>query len=203
MKNEGIMSGYQQKKEFYFVFLVTGPTKPPPDENEVNAMQKAHLGNFGKRFNEGKLVAAGPMRDPGKTRRGIVVLTPNKGEDPKKLFAGDPYVENRIMDAVMYKWKPVGEFAAPPDPNSIVEHRLILIHRSDKSDPEDVLMKLSSAKHLGFVSVYGETPGSKDMAAIALSATTNEDNLRRALGEMPAGFKLELIPLWMAKGTVK
>jgi uncharacterized protein YciI len=204
MKNEGILSGYPEKKEFYFVFLVTGPTKPPPDENEVNAMQAAHIGNFKRRFAEGKLVAAGPLRYPDQTRRGIVVLSLKKGEKPLDMFEGDPYVENRILDVMAYPWEPVGEFGAPPDPDSIIEHRLITVNGlPSAADRVRMNSIFKAARRAGLVSVYGETPNQKSAVAFALSTSANDEAIKFAFRELPKSMQLGLVPLWMSKGTVK
>ncbi len=47
----------------WFIFLETG--RPvPEDKAAVAAMQAGHLENFKRLFADGKLFAAGPMRDP-------------------------------------------------------------------------------------------------------------------------------------------
>ena len=57
----------------WFVFLDS--SKPTPTDKEaVAAMQKEHLANFGKLFEEKKLIAAGPLTDRTGLKRGIVVV---------------------------------------------------------------------------------------------------------------------------------
>lgn len=75
----------------WFVFLERGaPT--PPDKERVMAMQKGHIANFERLFAQGRLFAAGPMRDPSQLKRGIVVVRAPDLEALRRYFDEDEYV---------------------------------------------------------------------------------------------------------------
>src|ERR1043165_5865447 len=74
-----------------FVFLNTGisPKEKGFSDDEVTKMQAQHVGNFGKQFDLGKVMAAGPVGRAGKTR-GIVVLSVQTSEQIAECFKPDP-----------------------------------------------------------------------------------------------------------------
>ncbi len=80
----------------WFVFLERGiPT--PPDKERVMAMQKGHIANFERLFAQGKLFAAGPMRDPSQHKRGIVVVRAPDLDTLRHYFDEDEYVAHGHM----------------------------------------------------------------------------------------------------------
>jgi uncharacterized protein YciI len=84
------------KKQDYFVFLETG--KPTPDDDAaVTKMQQGHLANFTRLFGEGKLFAAGPMRDPDGLKRGIIWVEADSKEELMTYFGPDQYIQNGHM----------------------------------------------------------------------------------------------------------
>ena len=84
---------------FTLVFLVTRPGAPPYDE----AVQNAHLSHLADLHESGRLLAAGPLRDPEGELRGIAVL--NVGvEEAHALFEEDPAVQAGWFDLRIYPW---------------------------------------------------------------------------------------------------
>lgn len=80
----------------WFVFLETGrPT--PADPPAVQAMQRGHIDNFKRLFALGQLQAAGPMADPARLKRGIVVLRAHSLADLQAYFQPDDYVREGYM----------------------------------------------------------------------------------------------------------
>jgi len=80
----------------WFVFLETGrPT--PADPPAVQAMQRGHIDNFKRLFSLGQLQAAGPMADPARLKRGIVVVRAHSLADLKAYFQPDEYVREGYM----------------------------------------------------------------------------------------------------------
>jgi uncharacterized protein YciI len=80
----------------WFIFLETGK-KTPDDKEAVAKMQKGHLENFGRLHGEKKLFAAGPLADPSKLKRGIVVVKANTREEYVSYFQPDDYVREGYM----------------------------------------------------------------------------------------------------------
>lgn len=80
----------------WFVFLETGrPT--PADPPAVQAMQRGHIDNFTRLFSLGQLQAAGPMADPARLKRGIVVVRAHTLADLKAYFQPDEYVREGYL----------------------------------------------------------------------------------------------------------
>ncbi len=80
----------------WFIFLETG--KPTPDDKDaVTKMQRGHIDNFKRLFGEKKLFAAGPMRDPARTKRGIVVVQARDLAELTSYFQPDDYVREGYM----------------------------------------------------------------------------------------------------------
>ena len=85
--------------KLFWIFLTTGK-KSSSDykREEIEEMQKKHLDNFKRLANAGKLLVAGPMADPNKKLRGIVVLKMKDTSRLTEMFKPDPFVSNGLMD---------------------------------------------------------------------------------------------------------
>ncbi len=80
----------------WFIFLETGK-KTPDDKEAVAKMQKGHIDNFVRLHGEKKLFAAGPLADPSKLKRGIVVVKAHTREEYVSYFQPDDYVREGYM----------------------------------------------------------------------------------------------------------
>jgi uncharacterized protein YciI len=80
----------------WFIFLETGK-RTPDDKEAVAKMQKGHIDNFARLHGEKKLFAAGPLVDPSKLKRGIVVVKANTREEYVSYFQPDDYVREGYM----------------------------------------------------------------------------------------------------------
>ncbi len=80
----------------WFIFLETGK-KTPDDKEAVAKMQKGHIENFVRLHGEKKLFAAGPLADPSKVKRGIVVVKAKTREEYVSYFQPDDYVREGYM----------------------------------------------------------------------------------------------------------
>lgn len=178
----------------WFVLLVRGGGRAPKG-SDVGAMQTAHIANFGKRFQEGKLAAAGPLEDPTKHRRGIVVLTVRTRAEVDACFTGDPYIENRMLRIEAHKWiSPLNGFGAAPDPEKIAPHRMVRLTFPN-----------------GYAGPFPRIPGgvggrfAGERGGVLLTATTDDAALASSLRASPAvqaGTAFEIVPLWMSAGTI-
>lgn len=115
----------------WFIFLETGK-KTPDDKAAVTKMQQGHLANFGKLHGEKKLFAAGPLADPTRTKRGIVVVKANTVEEYVSYFEPDDYV--RLGYMTLNAERAIVQKALNSegiDPSGIEEVRIIQITRPE------------------------------------------------------------------------
>ncbi len=82
---------------FTVVFLVTPADAPPYDE----AIQNAHLSHLADLHEAGKLIAAGPLRDP--ELRGIALFNVD-ADEARALLEDDPAVRAGWFDLRVIPW---------------------------------------------------------------------------------------------------
>lgn len=114
-----------------FVFLNTGVSAKEKgfSDEDVSKMQAQHVGNFGKQFDLGKLMAAGPVGRAGKTR-GIVVLAVNTPDQIAECFKPDPYVQNGILETETHPWLvDVMRFGSPKIPFQMGQCTLCMVKK--------------------------------------------------------------------------
>lgn len=85
-----------QADEHWFIFLESGRATPD-DREAVMAMQRGHIDNFKRLFAAGRLFGAGPLRDPGRIKRGIVTVRAASQEELLSYFQPDQYVREGYM----------------------------------------------------------------------------------------------------------
>jgi len=80
----------------YYVYLLKkGPTWTPEETPEITALQEAHLANFRRLHDIGKLAINGPLLDSlleGGEIRGIGVLRADSLDEARALVSTDPMV---------------------------------------------------------------------------------------------------------------
>lgn len=189
----------------WFIFLETG--KPTPDDKpRVAEMQRGHIDNFRRLFGEKKLFAAGPLRDPSKLKRGIVVVRAADRAGLATLFQPDEYVREGYMTLNATPCTPMKPLATEGiDPNGIEEVRIVLVPRGSGNDVAGakVLQSLVDNGTLGGWYRLDSGPWSD----IAFSRLTDNAKLSAALAAHPAGVDAEkgiqLWAQWIGKGMVK
>src|SRR5262245_47992568 len=156
----------------YWIFLTTGKTTQGTERSEIEKMQAAHLANFGRLHKEGKLFTAGPMADPQKKMRGIVVVTAPDLKSLTELFEPDPYVKQGFMTIDAIKMQiAVGAFHGNIDPNTLAEYRLVLLEKST-ADGKEIDAEAQS-KNLGYCNSI------HDAERMCFAAWLSEDKLSR------------------------
>jgi uncharacterized protein len=89
------MAESMNRATYYIYLLKKGPTWTPDETPEINALQEAHIANF-QRLNEmGKLAINGPLLDSlmeGGEIRGIGVLKADSLDEARALVSTDPMV---------------------------------------------------------------------------------------------------------------
>jgi len=84
-------------------FLYRGAEPPPMPEEELEALQRAHLGYMSWLAKEGKLLLAGPFLD-GTDLRGICLYSVEAVEEARALGDGDPAVQAGRLRFEYHPW---------------------------------------------------------------------------------------------------
>jgi uncharacterized protein YciI len=194
----------------WFIFLEAGE-KTPDDKEKVAQMQRGHIENFKRLFGEQKLIAAGPLQDPGGQKRGIVVVKANSKEDVFRYFAPDEYVRDGYLtlnaEASSVR-KPLATEGI--DPSGIEEVRIVQILRSGGTDKDGetkanhgFLQKLVDKGTIGAWYSMEEGPVSE----VLFSKTADTKMLQDAFLQYPAlapgSANVVVWRQWLGKGVVK
>lgn len=193
-------------------FFVLGEGKRPAEQSKLQEMQKAHIENLTANWKLGNMIAAGPVADPEKRRRGITVITKPRGTDILPFFKNDPYVQNHIMEVEHGWWSvPVDSFKKI-DSEKMAQYNLILYRPGMGKSPIDAQMMrdreafFHGLKKDGDVAVHGRLEGMGYTYA-AISLKTDAKDLLGRLSEdiflKRALETVEVIPLYMTKDIIK
>ncbi|WP_137732417.1 YciI family protein [Pseudaquabacterium pictum] len=192
--------------DLWFILLEAGrPT--PPDKAAVAAMQTGHIDNFKRLFAQGRLLAAGPLSDPGGPRRGIVVVRADSLAMLTGYFEPDTYVREGHMTlnarrAVAHR--PLHTEGI--DASRIEEVRIVLIGRPAGPDPSAdrrsaLLRGLVDAGRLGAWYTLADGP----VAEVLLARGTDSAALQSALApyaDAGPAVRVEVLRQWIAPGVV-
>jgi len=95
-------------KQIYYVFLLRkGPEWSPDETPEINALQEAHLANYRRLDEIGKLAVTGPFLDSFAIvgdLRGMGVLKAESMEEARELIGTDPMVKAGRLVAELHAW---------------------------------------------------------------------------------------------------
>ena len=193
---------------WYFIFLETG--KPTPaDKEAVQKMQQGHLANFSRLHAEGKLFAAGPLRDPARVKRGIVVAKAASRDALQHYFDPDEYVRDGYMTVNAATARPNKALTTlAVNPGGIDEARIVLIGRDDKASASvqqqrrAFLQQLIDNGRLG--AWYSLDTG--PVAEVLFAKTTDSESVQSALAGYPGvtdkTVSLEVWGQWLGKGVL-
>jgi uncharacterized protein YciI len=193
----------------WFIFLETGrPT--PADPPAVAAMQRGHIDNFKRLFALQRLQAAGPLADPSRTKRGIVVVTAASVDELRSYFQPDDYVREgymRINAQPAIARQPLHTEGI--DDTRIEEVRIVLIGRPSgpaevavEKDRRQLLQTLIDRGTLGAWYSLADGP----LAEVLLARGTDSAALQAALAPYPGvadgRVSLAVWPQWISPGVV-
>ncbi|MEJ6003451.1 YciI family protein [Paucibacter soli] len=177
----------QQTRQDWFIFLETGkPT--PPDKEAVAAMQRGHIENFKRLFAEGKLFAAGPLLDPARVKRGIVVVKAASMEELIGYFQPDEYVREGYMTL---NAQPATIQRALHhegiDPEGIEEVRIALLGRPAQADMAEAAARHAHLQTLLDSGQIGAwySPQQGPVAEVLFARGTDSAALESALAAYP------------------
>ena len=200
----------------YWVFLTTGKSTEGTERSEIEQMQAAHLANFARLHQQGKLFTAGPMADPQKKMRGIVVVAAPDQKSLRELFEPDPYVKQGFMTIDAIKMGiAVGKFQGNVDPNTLAEYRLVILEKSmpdgkevdakEQAKNTEYCQSIHDAERLCFAGWLSEDKRSRQ--GILIFRKLDDAVLNSLIAELPAVksklWKATTFPLYMSDGIVK
>ncbi|OWQ46728.1 hypothetical protein CDL60_14860 [Roseateles noduli] len=193
-------------EQYWFIFLETG--KPVPDDKAaVAAMQTGHLENFKRLFADEKLFAAGPMRDPAKQKRGIVVVKAPNRQILLSYFEPDQYIREGYM---VVNAQPATVHQALHhtgiDPNGIEENRIVLFSRAEAKDKDAVPIFLQRALDEGVIGAWYSLEDGP-IGEVVFSRGTDETALRKTMAEYPGlsdqRVTMKIWGQWLGKGVLR
>lgn len=197
-----------QPADLWFVFLESG-RKTPDDRAAVAAMQRGHIDNFKRLFAAGQLFAAGPLRDPGGVKRGIVTVRAASADELRGLFEPDEYVREGYM-----KLNAVPAQAHKAlhtegiDATRVEEVRIVLINRAaavpDSATAAAQRAWLQALLDRGTVGAW-YTLHSGPVAEVLFARTTDSAALQAAFAGYPGlgGEAVAVWGQWLSPGVVR
>ena len=179
----------------------------PEDKAAVAAMQAGHLENFKRLFADGKLFAAGPMRDPARVKRGIVVVQAPNRQVLMSYFQPDEYVREGYMTVNAQPAKVHQALNHTGiDPNGIEEHRIVLFSRAEEKDREAVPVFLQRALDEGVIGAWYSLEDGP-VGEVVFMRGTDETALRKTMAEYPGlsdqRVTMKIWAQWLGKGVLK
>lgn len=198
------------KRPIWFIFLETG--KPTPeDKDAVAKMQAGHIQNFKRLFGEKKLFAAGPLRDPARKKRGIVVVKAESKTELLTYFQPDEYVREGYLIANAVRCvdhNPLNTEGI--DPDGIEEERIVLITRPTKpptrKEKRETVAFIQNLVDKGTVGAWYTLEGG-DIADVLFCRTNDTKALEDIFAQLPRvkGSKASALvwSQWLSKGVVK
>ena len=190
----------------WFIFLETGRALPQ-DKALVSQMQRGHLENFKRLFAAGQLLAAGPLRDPARVKRGIVVVRAASLAELQSYFQPDDYVREGYMTIQAQPaqvWRALHSTGI--DPEGIEENRIALLSRGapeSAAAQQGHLQQALAAGRLGAWYSLAEGP----VAQVLFSRGSDETALRQTLADYPGlaqqQLSLEVWPQWLGRGVLR
>ncbi len=92
-----------QMKQYYFVFLKSGPNKDYSDTAKMHKYQEGHMNNIKHMADIGKLSIAGPFGDNTELR-GIFIMNVKDEAEIKELLAKDVYIQEGYLITEVHPW---------------------------------------------------------------------------------------------------
>lgn len=187
-----------KEAQLWFIFLETG--KPlPPEKDKVAKMQRGHLDNFKRLFDEGKLLAAGPLRDPSGVKRGIVIVKAADRAELTGFFQADEYVREGYMTLNAQPARarrPLN--SVDIDPRGIEEIRIALLARpaGDAQQRSARLLRLGDQGAVGAWYSLADGP----IAEVLFARIENQSAVEKVLADDGG---LTVWPQWTGKRVLR
>ena len=198
-----------KKQKLTWIFLTSGTGGTGFTKPELATMQTEHLGNFTRLFGRKKLVAAGPLSDPTKTKRGIVVLVSTNKKEVLESFKPDPFVQHQILKVepttIEVQFGAIGSTEISPD--GIEENRLVIFTSKSPLNQEAKRqheLHLAEGRAAGLAFFATSTIKTADFYAVALFRGTNDAAISDWVNSYPlvksGSLTAITMPQWLGKG---
>lgn len=200
----------------YLMFFTKGEVAGPTDPAVSAEMMKGHLGNMTRLYKEGKLTAAGPLKDPSGKIRGLTVVWAKHYSEVDKMFEEDPFVKAGMMKVTHQMWSVKRSQFGKPHETEIAEHRMVIFYRQDNEKPITSINRAyayeshpaaltAMLKDIG-PNIYAPMNTKTTHWETLIIASKDDHLIRKKVSALPlvqAGrYTFEIFPLWMGKGTV-
>lgn len=202
-------------EKLYWIYLVSGKPTSDLQPAELQKLQAAHLGNFGKLAASGKILIVGPLRDPENKKRGIILVKAKDDQEISKMFEADPYVKEGYMKIVSTPVE-IGLGKATPKvtPDKLAEHHLVILEKTGKNseslaEPElkknlEYCRSIYDGKRLRFAALLNE--GKDQEVAIMIFAKQEGESLKMLMADLPAikseALKSATFTLYLSEGSL-
>jgi len=187
----------------WFIFLESG-RKTPDDRAAVAAMQRGHIDNFKRLFAEGRLFAAGPMRDPAGRKRGMVAVRASSLAELHGYFQPDAYVREGYMTLNAVPATPHQALNTEGiDATRVEEVRIVQITRPAVDGAAAArpafLRGLLERGVVGAWYTLHEGP----VAEVLFARSTDSAALQAAFAGLPGGGEVLVWGQWLSPGVVR
>jgi uncharacterized protein YciI len=197
------------RDEMWFVYLESG--KPgPADRDAAAAMQRGHIANFQRLFAQQKLFAAGPLKDPAETKRGIVIVKARTYSLLESYFQADQYVREGYLKlnaapALVNK----GLATEGLDSSVIEEGRIVQLMRGGPAlSAAEATAQRAALQRLVERGTFGAwyTLEAGPVAEVLFARSKDDRALHEALAALPAvkgGAPVAVWGQWFSKGVLR
>ncbi len=208
--------GSKPNEQLFWIFLTTGKSTQGESSEKIQEMQTRHLANFKRLAEEGVLLSAGPVSDPDKKLRGIVIVRASDREKLAEMFQTDPYVTSGYMKIEATPMEILqGAIRTRISPTGLDEFRIAVIEksdtqsqsRSDQTSPTTPAWSVSWEKDddvLLSVRLHDKRYGR--VGILIMNKPENEQDVVRKINSIPAisngEWQSQIIPLYLGKGTL-
>ncbi len=200
---------------YTFGFFVSGPNQAAGDPAELQRQQAEHIANLGRLAREGKLLMAGPLADPDRKLRGVIVL---KGEKPPKtkaemdaIFGPDPFVQRGRLAFESLAWMTAeGRMNPMVDSTTIEEHTFVMLQKGEgKAGPEVGAGHMAGLERMwkdGMLALSGPVVGSAKTAGLLVFYGADREKIKAELDKDPmvkaGAVTVKMMPIWLTKGAL-
>ena len=198
-----------------WIFLTKGRATDGIERSAIEKMQAAHIANFVRLAGIGKLLTAGPMADPQKILRGIVVVTVTGQTELAEIFEPDPYVKQGFMSVEASPMKiQLGSINTKLDSESLEEFRIAVFNKTNSAtaEPDSETAVANNAycksiyddERLRFFATLDDENSTR--RGILIFKTLDEGAVKELTGDLPTvkngQWKLNIFPLYLTTGTL-
>ena len=140
----------------YILGLMTRGSGDVPAGQTAEGLQKAHLGNLTKMWEEGLLLASGPIGDSGDLR-GVLIFRGDDRASVEKRVADDPLIKSGRLRVSLKPWMGPADIGAgykkwtaenPGAPDKMRTYQLVLMRPAPTAAPMSPEEQLAHLKNM-------------------------------------------------------